>query len=97
MYEQIMKGGGLPAESMGPDGKPIIDEEGGAVIQPNPGFVIKTKDETGQKVFINMTHHELVDPFEEKPIPESEEKGIRIPLSLGSVREDYDKSKPFSS
>lgn len=79
-------------------GKPIIDEEGGAMIQPSPGFVVKTKDTNNQKVFINMTHHELVDPFEEKAIPKNEaekyggsESGIRIPLSLGLVREDSDK------
>lgn len=28
-------------------GNPLIDEEGGAVIQPKEGFVIKTKDQTG--------------------------------------------------
>jgi len=45
-----------------------------------------------------MTYHELVEPFEEKSIPTEEaakidaaETGIRIPLSLGSVREDSDK------
>lgn len=37
------------------NGKPIIDEEGGAMIQPDSGFVVKTKDRTGQKVFVNMT------------------------------------------
>jgi hypothetical protein len=31
--------------------------------------VVKTKDKTGQKVFVNMTYHEIVDEFEEKPIP----------------------------
>lgn len=29
------------------NGKPIIDSEGGAVIQPMPGFVVKTKDQNG--------------------------------------------------
>ena len=45
-----------------------------------------------------MTKHELVDPFQQKAIPQGEreqydgqENGIRIPLSLGSVREDFDK------
>jgi hypothetical protein len=51
------------------NGKPIVDPEGGAVIQPTPGFVVKTKDKTGQKVFVNMTYHEIIDEFEEKPIP----------------------------
>jgi len=81
------------------EGNPIIDEEGGAVIQPTPGFVVKTKDINDQsKIFINMTHHDLVEPFEEKSIPKEEaakidasETGIRIPLSLGTVREDSDK------
>ena len=26
------------------DGNPIIDEEGGAVVQPTHGFVVKSKD-----------------------------------------------------
>ena len=39
-----------------------------------------------------MTGHEMVDSFEEKPLPDSEEMGIRIPLSLGTVREDNDKA-----
>mmetsp|Transcript_18266 Transcript_18266/g.31248 ORF Transcript_18266/g.31248 Transcript_18266/m.31248 type:complete len:464 (-) Transcript_18266:43-1434(-) len=82
-----------------PSGKPVIDEEGGAVVQPEPGFVIKTRDlKDKSKVFLNFTHHELVESFEEKPIPKedaaklgSSEKGLRIPLSLGDVREDSDK------
>ena len=68
------------------------------MIQPESGFVVKTKDKDGQKVFINMTQHELIDAFEEKPIPAGDrekfggsETGIRIPLSLGTVREDFDK------
>ena len=40
------------------------------VIQPNKGFVVKTKDvRTGGKMFINMTSHEHVDPFEQKAVP----------------------------
>lgn len=74
-----------------PDGKPIIDKEGGAVIQPEAGFVVKTKDEGGHKVFLNMTSHELVDPMEEKDLPDQDQPGFRIPLSLGSMREDFDK------
>jgi hypothetical protein len=81
------------------DGNPIIDEEGGAVIQPKSGFVVKTKDQTGQKIFINMTHHEIIEGLEEKAVsPEdaakwgSSERGIRIPLSLGNVKEDRDKN-----
>jgi hypothetical protein len=39
------------------------------VILPEKGFVVKTKDRTGSKVFINFVKHELIDPFEERPIP----------------------------
>ena len=60
--------------------------------------MVKTKDQHGGKVFVNMTHHEVVDPFEEKPIPEGDrekfggqESGIRIPLSLGEIKEEFDK------
>ena len=81
------------------DGNPIIDEEGGAVIQPLAGFVVKTKDQTGQKIFVNMTHHAIVEGIEEKKITAEEaaklgssEQGVRIPLSLGNVREDSDKN-----
>lgn len=106
MAEQI-KQGKMPEvlqsqlqEHTDANGNPIIDEEGGAVIQPKSGFVVKTKDmKSGTKVFVNMTHHELVEGFQEKPITPEEaaklgasETGVRIPLSLGSVREDSDKN-----
>jgi len=92
-----MGGGGDPYNDA--DGNPIIDEEGEAIIQPAAGFVVKTKDViTGGKVFINFTSHDLVEGFEEKPIPKAEadangasETGLRIPLSLGNVREENDK------
>jgi len=33
--------------------------------------VVKTKDiKSGGKVFINMTHHEVIEPMQEKYIPE---------------------------
>jgi hypothetical protein len=60
---------------------------------------VKTKDVKDQsKVFINFTYHDVIEGFEEKAIPKEEaekvgasERGIRIPLSLGTVREDSDK------
>jgi hypothetical protein len=78
-------------EKMARDGKPYIDPEGGCTIQPAIGFVIKSKDQHGQKIFINMTSHELVEPPEEKHIPDSDQPAVRIPLSLGEIREDFDK------
>ena len=78
MYQKLMKGE-MPKELetiyaqnpnyLDANGKPIIDSEGGSIIQPVAGFVIKTKDNNGQKVFVNMTQHEFIDCFEEKPIP----------------------------
>ena len=61
--------------------------------------MVKTKDaKTGGKMFINMTQHEMVDPFEAKAIDEQTQKehgageqGLRIPLSLGDLREESDK------
>ena len=45
-----------------------------------------------------MTQHEFVEPFQQKSIPQQDrekygdvESGVRIPLSLGSVREETDK------
>jgi vacuolar-type H+-ATPase subunit E/Vma4 len=53
MYQQLAKGE-MPAELssysekfVDDNGKPIIDSEGGAIIQPTAGFVVKTKDKTG--------------------------------------------------
>ena len=103
MYQEMLSGK-MPKEMqsyqeshLDEHGRPIVDNEGGAVIQPEAGFVVKTKDATGQKVFINMTKHEVVEGFEEKQIPQGDREqlgsdvGVRIPLSLGTVREDYDK------
>ena len=73
------------------DGKPYIDPEGGATIQPQKGFVLKTKDQNNQKIFINMVSHELVDAPEEKHIPDSDQPAVRIPMSVGNIREDFDK------
>lgn len=53
---------------------------------------------TGGKIFINFTSHDIIEGFEEKPIPKADadrmggsETGLRIPLSLGNVREENDK------
>ena len=82
------------------DGNPIIDDEGGAMIQPIAGFVIKTRDDSGAKVFVNILHHDLIEPIMKQHIPAEEAAkaspdhtpvGIRIPLSLGTIKEDRDK------
>ena len=33
-----------------------------AIVKPKPGFVVKTKDEAGQKVFVNLCSSERVRP-----------------------------------
>lgn len=38
-----------------------------------------------------MTMHEVVEPPEQKSIPDSQEMGVRVPLSLGDPREDHDR------
>lgn len=80
MYQEIAKGN-VPEELAGAyqqdyndkNGNPIIDKEGGATIQPNPGFVVKTQDDQGGKVFVNMTYHDLVEGFSQKKIPKEDQ------------------------
>jgi len=80
MYSQIQSGNMTPEiqamlnsvqlpNQKTADGKPVLDEEGGALVQPEKGFVVKTKDASGAKVFVNMVSHEFVDAMEEKDVP----------------------------
>lgn len=63
------------------------------MIAPDKGFVFKTKEKYGGKVFINITHHPIIDKPEEKEMVDLDnETGIRIPMSMGPVREGSDKS-----
>jgi len=70
-----------------------IDAEGGVLVEPTPGFVIKSEDvESGQKIFINVCSNDFVEKPHEKSIADnSEEVGIRVPLSVGLGEEDFDK------
>jgi hypothetical protein len=70
-----------------------IDSEGGVTVQPTPGYVVKTEDmESGQKVFINVCCTDFVEKPHEKSLPDQgEEMGIRVPLSVGTGEEDFDK------
>jgi hypothetical protein len=72
-----------------------LDSEGGLTITPNKGYVVKTTDiSTGEKVFINICSHDIVDLPEQKDLPEMEDHlALRVPLSLGNPRPDHDKSK----
>ncbi|CAM9487690.1 unnamed protein product [Chrysoparadoxa australica] len=85
-----LPGGG----SLGPDGV----QEGrpkGISVTPEPGFVIKTKDETGHKVFINVCQCAKIG----KPAPRNrlDENGnemecMNVPVSLGPPRATNDKA-----
>ena len=76
-FAEMLQSGNIPPElssmlggaGVDANGKPIIDAEGGCVIQPQKGFVVKTKAPNVGKVFVNMCQHELIDPFEVKAIP----------------------------
>ena len=72
-----------------------LDEEGGLVIAPDKGLVLKYIDRhSGEKIFVNVVKHPAVDHPEEKELVDLENQaGLRIPMSMGRVREDSDKSK----
>ena len=42
----------------------LLDDEGGIMIEPEMGFVIKTFDQHKEKIFINVTKHDIIDPPE---------------------------------
>lgn len=50
-----------------------LDEEGGVVIEPDTDFVIKAFEKTGEKFFINVVKHAIIDKPEEKELVEFEE------------------------
>jgi len=79
----------LPSESL-----PVIK------VTPNPGLCVKTKNIEGHKVFINICKIQEIPP----PPPLTEDKlkeiisnedystDFRVPMSLGSPRDEKDKS-----
>lgn len=61
------------------------------MIEPTPHFVLKAFDQNGEKVFFNVTAHSVVDAPEEKQLIDyNNEVGIRVPMSVGSIKEDHD-------
>ena len=72
-------------------GKDQIDSEGGITITPEEYCCVKTTDETGQKIFLNLCGSDKIDPPKEQHILEmNNQEGIRIPLSLSVRYEDFD-------
>lgn len=92
-YEQMLEQGITP----GAPQLNQIDAEGGVMVQPDPGFVIKTRNtNNGQKIFINVVSNHHVEAPHMKTIMEGEaagEEGMRVPLSIGAPIEDFDKKQ----
>ena len=64
-----------------------IDPEGGVMVVPKEGFVMKGFDQAdGGKVFVNVCYSEWISPPHQH-----EESGIRVPMSIGSKISDLDK------
>ena len=74
-----------------------LDSQGGIVIQPKSAYVLKYMEKrTNQKIFVNVVTHEIIDHPEEKLLVDFENQpGLRIPMSMGKIREDHDKSIIF--
>ena len=64
------------------------------VTRPDPGFVVKCRAQNGMKVFLNITSSGYVEKPHNKTLMEFDgEEGIRVPLSIGDPKEDFDKKK----
>lgn len=69
------------------------------LVVPEPGFVFKTKEVSSDtKFFVNVTSHPVVDKPDQKEMVDQDEnqQTVRIPMSVGNVREDFDQSKLWS-
>ncbi len=64
-------------------------------VTPSPGFVAKTRSAThqGRKVFVNVCSSDHVDKpaHDERAASNNDEFAVRVPMSLGPMREDLDK------
>lgn len=61
------------------------------MIEPTPVIVLKTIEKSGGKIFINVVSHSVIDEPEQKLLIEANnQEGIRIPMSVGSIKEDSD-------
>ncbi|CDU20865.1 PIH1 domain-containing protein, putative [Plasmodium yoelii] len=61
-------------------------------ISPQKGYVIKTYDKNGEKVYFNICSSNLISEFHFKKIPDlNNEEGLRIPLSIGEEKNKEDK------
>jgi len=81
---------------MDQDGVKEAQDEDGIKVFPQPGFVVKTKTDKDEKIFINVCQSDAIqDMSTKKQLADdgSEQEGLNIPLSLGPPRMDRDKAK----
>lgn len=79
-YEAHLKQ--MEADNMVPQDKELL--------RPQAGFCIKTKTQDDQKIFINVCHHEKIDPPVMTPSGTGQE--WKVPNSLGPPRMEKDNS-----
>ncbi|KEG03931.1 PIH1 domain-containing protein, putative [Plasmodium vinckei vinckei] len=61
-------------------------------ITPQKGYVIKTYEKNGEKVYFNICSSSLISEFHFKKIPDlNNQEGLRIPLSIGEEKIKEDK------
>ncbi|OEH77295.1 hypothetical protein cyc_08327 [Cyclospora cayetanensis] len=82
---------------------PQEEGEGAVWINPSPFFVIKSKLKSGKKLFLNVCGHQRIEPWHYKELltPEAggegsrgsntEQRGIRVPMSIGPCTHAADK------
>ncbi|KAI8476272.1 MAG: pre-RNA processing PIH1/Nop17-domain-containing protein [Monoraphidium minutum] len=88
-------------------GQPVEEAAATEEITPQPGFVIKTSDESGRKVFVNVCSSDRIPApggWEGGLLPAAVEdalakadaldsaEALRFPMSVGSLRPDADKA-----
>lgn len=65
------------------------------LVRPQPGFAVKTHDDRGQKVFVNICHSEEMElPATSRVAGSSGKAGVQwsLPHAVGNLRHEVDKS-----
>ena len=77
----------------------LATNDNGKFILPKPGFVIKTKNEAGEKIFMNiLSSFELPAPKEisdaelQQLLEDPDATQFKVPLALGDPHAETDKS-----
>lgn len=66
-----------------------VDSEGGLVVLPQKEFTLKIMQMNQEPLIVNVTSHPIIASPEQTEIVKEEEaeQAIRIPMSLGPVKE----------